>query len=669
MSKDILIFAGTTEGRELSEKLSAYKLNHIVCVATEYGEIVLKKNDYARVHQGRMDEQAMVSFMRSHELSFVVDATHPFAKEVTKNIETAANMAGIRYLRLSRDTSLDVIYDGIRRFVAYEECAKALAGINGNILLTTGSKNIEAFGSVKERCYVRVLPSLESLGKCYDAGFEADHVIAMQGPFSAAMNAMLIKEYSIGVLVTKESGRAGGINEKIQAAKEAGIPVYMISDSSNQGMSFDSVLDAIRKEYGIGNTMNITLAGIGPGGESARTREVCEAIKAADYVLGAKRMLDGITGKQTAAIYSAAEIVSFLKGISNKCANVVILFSGDTGFYSGAAGVNRALKKAVESGELACNVCILPGISSVSYFSSKIGVPYEDGHIMSVHGKDEAFGELIWNCRTNRKTICIMSGREQVNSFIDELRSMGLSDMYIHVGYNLSYPDERIVSGKILDINVFTLEGLYICMLINETSQKKAEVLSPGLDDGEFIRDKVPMTKEEIRMVSICKLKLNRGAVVWDIGCGTGSVSCEIARLDSSIMVYGIDKNEEAVKLSAKNRDKFELSNFKMINGNAPLDLKRFPKATHAFIGGSSGNMAGILDYLYEVNDHMRVVINGITVETINEIYKAVNERKVTDVSIVQLNVSRSKRLGGYHMMEAENPVWVCAFNFDGQVV
>lgn len=667
MSKNILIFAGTTEGRELSEKLASYRLNHIVCVATEYGEIVLKKNDYANVHKGRMDEDGMVSFMRNLELSFVVDATHPFAKDVTKNIESASKRAGIRYLRLSRDTSVSVLYDRIRKFASFEECSQALSELDGNVLLTTGSKDIDVFKDIKERIYVRVLPSTDSIEKCYSAGIESDHIIAMQGPFSAAMNEILIREYSIRVLVTKESGRAGGINEKIQAARNAKIPVYMITDSSDQGMSFEQVLLAIKNEYGISAHMKITLAGIGPGGIAARTDGVRKAIDAADYVLGASRMLEGIVGKETASIYSASEIVAYLKGLRKKSAYVVILFSGDTGFFSGASSVYKALSRANAAGEIECEVNILPGISSVSYFASKIGVSYDDAHIMSVHGKNEAFGELLDSCKNRKKTIAIMSGREQVNSLINELNGAGLSNAHIHVGFNLSYKDERLLSGSISSMNVFTEDGLYICMVINEEYKRDCFVVAPGLNDSEFIRDKVPMTKEEIRMVSICKLKLNKGAVVWDIGCGTGSVSCEIARLDSSIMVYGIDKNEMAVELCAKNREKLGLSNFKIFTGSAPEDLQRLPKASHAFIGGSSGNMSAILDYLYKVNESMRVVINGITIETINEILKAITDRKLTDVSLVQLGVSRAKELGNYHLMEAENPVWICAFTFDGQ--
>lgn len=671
MSKSILVFAGTTEGRQLSEWLAGHKINHIMCVATEYGEVVLSKNDYASVHMGRLDIEGMKELMSRHELSFVVDATHPFAKEVTKNIHAAADALYIPYLRLARDTGADVLYDKIHRFSTMEACGQALHNQRGNILLTTGSKDIRIFESLKSRLFVRVLPSKESIDKCIEAGIEPARIIAMQGPFSTGLNEALIKEYDISAMVSKESGTTGGINEKIQAAKNLGIDVYLISNTGDEGKTSKEIMAIIAREYGIDLCHKILLAGIGPGADSFRTKALNDAIEQADYVLGASRMVSDIKGKPTLNIYSAKDIISFLKGLETKACQIVVLFSGDTGFYSGAISAYKAIMAKVSCGELKASVNILPGISSVSYFASKLGISYDDAHIMSVHGKDEAYSQLVASALKNKKTISIMSDKNQVNKLVADLSKTEARNAIMHVGINLSYEDERIVTSTVSQMNVFGTDGLYICMIVNEGAldirgEGQANVCLPGLKDSSFTRDRVPMTKEEIRMISICKLQVSAGAVVYDIGCGTGSVACEIARLSDSIRVYGIDKNPEAVRLSDVNKERLGLKNLTIIEGMAPEGLKGLPKASHAFIGGSSGNMDRILDYLYDVNKSMRVVINGITVETIAAIQNCIAVRNVTDVSLVQLNVSRVRELGSYHLMEAENPVWVCSFSFGG---
>jgi precorrin-6Y C5,15-methyltransferase (decarboxylating) len=172
------------------------------------------------------------------------------------------------------------------------------------------------------------------------------------------------------------------------------------------------------------------------------------------------------------------------------------------------------------------------------------------------------------------------------------------------------------------------------------------------------------MTKEEVREVSICILKLHKGAVVYDIGSGTGSIAVEIAGLSGTIQVYAIEQKEEALALIEKNRDKFGLENIEIIKAKAPEGLQGLTAPTHAFIGGSGGNLKEILSVLHRMNPVMRVVINAVSMETICEIKEIVSLYPVEDEDIVQIQVSRSKPAGRYHMMQAENPVWICAFNF-----
>ena len=182
-------------------------------------------------------------------------------------------------------------------------------------------------------------------------------------------------------------------------------------------------------------------------------------------------------------------------------------------------------------------------------------------------------------------------------------------------GYQLSYPEQQIIKLKPEECLKLQEEGLYTCCIKNPTPEKK--ILTHGKADEDFIRDKVPMTKEEVREVSICKLKLYDGAVVYDIGSGTGSIAVEIAGLSERIKVYAVEQKAEAVSLIAKNKEKFRMHNIEIVSSKAPEGFEELPRPTHAFIGGSGGKMKDILSVLYQKNPYMRVVINAISMETV----------------------------------------------------
>lgn len=203
---------------------------------------------------------------------------------------------------------------------------------------------------------------------------------------------------------------------------------------------------------------------------------------------------------------------------------------------------------------------------------------------------------------------------------------------------------------------------MYTCFIKNPSASKKR--LTHGMPDQEFIRDKVPMTKEEVREVSICKLRLEEGAILYDIGSGTGSIAVEAAALSHDIKVYAIEHKKEAIALIEKNKGKNGLQNITILEGMAPEVLSGLPAATHAFIGGSSGKLKEILETLRQINPNMRIVINAISMETICEIKEILSMDKIKEKETVQLQVNRVREVGNYHLMQSENPVFICAFDF-----
>ena len=208
-------------------------------------------------------------------------------------------------------------------------------------------------------------------------------------------------------------------------------------------------------------------------------------------------------------------------------------------------------------------------------------------------------------------------------------------------------------------------------MSVVTACNEKATPLSAvhGISDGEFLRGKAPMTKEEVRTVSLSKLRLSEDSVCYDVGAGTGSVSVEMALRAWMGQVYAIEKKEDALALLKENKKKFAVDNLVIIPGVAPEAMTELPAPTHAFIGGSSGNMQDIINLLLEKNPKVRIVINCITLETVTEAMNAIRDFGLEDVDIVQLAAARSKSIGRYHMMMGENPIYIISCSGRGEEI
>lgn len=191
----------------------------------------------------------------------------------------------------------------------------------------------------------------------------------------------------------------------------------------------------------------------------------------------------------------------------------------------------------------------------------------------------------------------------------------------------------------------------------------QGEALIPIIDDDDFERGNVPMTKASVRHLSIAKLELAKDSVLYDIGSGTGSIAVQAALLDNSIKVYAVEKKAEAVELIEKNKKKFFCDNIEIVKGEAPEALTGLMLPTHAFIGGSSGNLNSILDMLKKMSPGIRIVLNAVSLETISELMSIIKTFELENLSLEQVAISKVRELGNYHMMSAENPVLIAAFN------
>ena len=695
--KKVLVFAGTTEGRELAELLADSNIKCSVCVATDYA-LELMNDKRLDVHCGRLTEEEMEVLMRDGKFDVVVDATHPYAQIVSQNVRQAADMESISLIRLRRST--ESAEEGFVSFKTHEECSAWLSFQTGNILLTTGSKDLGSYAkneTIKNHLFVRVLPGEESIRLCTANGITGRQIIAMQGPFSAQMNECILREYSIDWMVTKISGHAGGFEEKVEAAKKAGVGVCAIlppsenvcqteisGDERKSSMYIcENVYDTAKKlelllkeDILSKRSRKIILSGIGMGNTDGITREAYHAFEEAEVIFGAERMLENLPGKGIKVpYYRADDIISYL--IEHpQYTKVAAAFSGDSGFYSGAQSMKKALEEANEKGILKSETTILPGISSVSALAARLGVSWNDAVLASIHGRRTNVVNLV---RKNTKVFLLLSGKNDFEMLVNKFREAGINHVKISAGYRLSYPDEKLFTFYLdeFETKLFDLpEGVYTCLIENEDCEE--QILTPGMDDEIFSRTKVPMTKNEVRVLSISRLELTKNAVVYDVGSGTGSVSAECARLSPDIFVFAIEQKEEAANLTKENAVRLGLSDqIVVINKKAPEGFEELPTPTHVFIGGSSGALSDILSAIQKklivkentkgktdkASKGVRVVINAVSLETIAQITKLIQTYPVKHVQLTQIQASRAHKLGSYNLMQAQNPVLIASFN------
>ena len=243
----VVIFSGTTEGRELSAETASMGAETVVCVATEYGKLMQEHVPNTQTLSGRMDAEEMAKVLEGADLC--IDATHPYAREASQNIRAAAKTANVPCRRLLRRES-ELPQDCILVDSA-ADAARFLQGTKGNILLTTGAKELTAFSTVeRQRLVPRVLPVQESLAACEHMGIPRSNVIAMQGPFSCELNTALIHQFSIQWLVTKDGGAAGGFAEKAQAAQQTGTHLVVIRRPKEDGEPYETILKLCKEMMG-----------------------------------------------------------------------------------------------------------------------------------------------------------------------------------------------------------------------------------------------------------------------------------------------------------------------------------------------------------------------------------------------------------------------------------
>ncbi|WP_160674878.1 cobalt-precorrin-6A reductase [Clostridium sp. C8-1-8] len=226
----IALILGTSEGKKILSLLNQFTENIVVSTATSYGGELLKDYKYRLLNTKPLDYGELKSFLLENNIKTLVDASHPYAQVVTENAVKACEALNIEYLRYERPSVADKYKDKIVSVKDYEELYVELSKIDGAILNTTGSNNINKFISMKLKSRVihRVLPSVKVMEKCFELGLKTEDIIAIKGPISYELNLAFIDEYSAKAMVVKDSGAEGGTEEKIRAAIDRGVKIFLI---------------------------------------------------------------------------------------------------------------------------------------------------------------------------------------------------------------------------------------------------------------------------------------------------------------------------------------------------------------------------------------------------------------------------------------------------------
>lgn len=412
--------------------------------------------------------------------------------------------------------------------------------------------------------------------------------------------------------------------------------------------------------------MNVTLAACGGGTGRSLTAECRDAILAADRVLGSKRLLEdlpacfpeGLPGdralcRQAVMPGRMAEAVQTLSD-DPAVSEVVVLFSGDTGFYSGA----RALAPALLARGF--SVRVLPGVSSIQLLAARLGEPWQDWRLVSAHGVS---CNPVTEVMQGRKTCFLTGGNGSAGGPAElcaALTAAGLGGLPAVAAENLDGPDERIRRGTAAEFSTASFSAL--SLLLTDAAPVEAR-RTPGLPDSAFRRlDGVPMTKQVIRAAALGKLGVLDTDVVWDIGAGTGSVSVELAHAAARGQVFAVERREDACALIWQNREDHCAWNLSVQRGEAPGALAFLPAPDAAFLGGSGGSLEETIRAVFDANPACRVCIPAITLETLHTAVRVLDEFG-QNPQVTQISVSRSKAAGASHLMLAENAVFLVTGN------
>lgn len=658
---NLVVFAGN----KLANDFIAFSLNancNVTAItATNEGALCLEHSgtfleNHGKLHVivGRKDSKEIAILLQElnekETIDCVIDATHTYATLAKNNIEFACDTVHLPLYKLSRGTQ-EVLYDTDCIVVSSAKEASSICNkIAGNIFCAVGTKDIEAFCDVvdyKKRVFLRILPSETSLQHALNLGYDFHNIIAMTGSFSFELNTAMFDSTNAKVLVTKDGGIIGGIKEKLLAAKAKDMQIIVIAPPKNDSTTKLYSLENLCKTLGIKTSRHCIMISCNTGLIPFLSLQAISAIKASPLVISSMRLHDNflpLFSQKSKVFVVASDIVDCLEKEENIAKNMiappVILFSGDTGFFSGASNIRTKLL------EKNWTVDCIAGTPIIATFAAILGKNWQKWHIVSVHENAKCAALEI----TRHEATFFLCGVMNSHDIIDDLLRHGVTNALISVGQNLGTKDEYIKQFLIDDYSNNLPISHLECVLVEQELPTLSQVTF-GIDDSEFIRGSyatnkiIPMTKQYTRTAILTALNLHKGEHLWDVGGGTGSVSIE-AVLSLKVSVTTFEKEKASCKIIAQNRKKFGAWGLTIVEGNAPeVFNNEFTKPDAVFIGGSSNNLIEIIQNICKIAPKCRLVISACSLETLSLLQNIASLIKCK-MQVIQLQQNISKLEG-----------------------
>ncbi len=396
----------------------------------------------------------------------------------------------------------------------------------------------------------------------------------------------------------------------------------------------------------------ITLVGMGGGTAATLTAEALAALHGAVRVVGAARLLDALGPDITSARIPATKAADVLAAVLDAEGPCAVVYSGDSGFYSGAAGLLALLAGEGRSAR------VLPGLSSVQLLAARLGRPWQDWRLVSAHGT--ACDPVQAVCGGQPAFFLTGGAQSGPAALCARLTEAGLGGLPVTVGERLSYPDEQVSAGTAA---AFAARSFAPLSVLLAESAPRAAPRTPGWPDESFDRaERIPMTKQAVRAQILARLAVRPGETVWDIGAGTGSVSLELAFANAGGPVWAVECLPDACALIERNRRRLGGWNLHVVQGTAPAALAGLPAPDAVFIGGTRGALEPVLDAVFAANPAARVCVSAIALESLAAAVAALTARGAP-VQVSQIAAAHTGAGGRLHLLKAENPVFLIGAN------
>jgi len=387
-----------------------------------------------------------------------------------------------------------------------------------------------------------------------------------------------------------------------------------------------------------------------------------DIIKRSGLLVGGKRLLDFFPEHNGYKVEISGDLNKVFKKIrdnSTDAADIVILASGDPLFW----GIAERVIKEFESDIIE----ILPNISTIQQFFSRLKEPWQNVPVISLHGKKEKYHyfDIISCFRENRNTILILTDKlnspDQIASFLQENR---LEQIKMIIAEDLGTEKECISFGYPKDIVSQRFSNLNAVILKNEHPESINFLSGFGLDDNLYKHQRGLITKSEIRAIILSRLNLQKGNIFWDIGAGSGAISIEAANFVNPCDIYSVEKNPVHCEDIRENMNRFYLNNINLINDSAPECLNNLPNPDRVFIGGSDGEIYRVLDVVIKkINKNGIVVITAVLLKTFNDVLNYLEEHDLR-FDAVQISIQKTEKLGKSLFFKPYNPCWFFLLNF-----